>query len=522
MPPHPPPGANVPPGDTPLPEIELTPWRLLHALPIGLCHLSPERRILRANPALARMLGRPVGSALEGERFEAVAPPEAVLRLEEYLRAPAGSPTWECRWPAADGAELFVEVTVLTADAGAVVLALADRTDHRLREASRQQSHQYQGLATLADGFAHEFNNVLAIIMGHASLLRDVTSDRQRVIQIGEIIMEASRRGTGIVRQVALFAGQHGGDKERLDLHQLINRLLDGRQWPEAVTVVRDLRARDPHLLGIAGHIEQCLDCLVANALDAIPQGGTLTVTTDLCNRLPRGHPGAPAPFLQLTVADTGRGMDRITQSRIFEPFFVGDANPRRRGLGMAVVYGIVRSHHGFIEIDSAVGAGTRVNIFLPVPPAEAPVRPLGASNPPMARPVDAAAQRRTVLMVEDEPDIGTLMTAIFRKHGISVMWARDGEEGLRLYRRHSEVIGAVFTDVGLPGMDGWELCKQLRAIAPAVPLVVASGYLRGGSEAEKAVIPSLFLIKPYDHNEVVTKIAQFIGRTGAGSASPL
>ena len=452
---------------------------------------------------------------MEGRCLDAIAPAELSSRVDEYLRAPRTNPSFECHWRAAGGGDVFVEITAVPGAQGNTLLIVSDRTDRWLLEATRRQAHQYEGLATLADGFAHEFNNVLAIIMGHASLLRDVADDRPRVIQIGDIIIEASRRGTGVVKQVALFAGQNAGEKARVDLHQAINQVLARRRWPATVTVQCDLRSPDPHLIGVGSHVEQCLDCLLDNALDALPHGGTITVATELASRLPRGHPGAPAPFLELTVGDTGCGMDRATQSRIFEPFFAGSSDPRKRGLGLAVVYGIVRSHHGFIEVDSATGAGTRIKIYFPSPHGQTVAPPHTAGAPPAAAAVNAGPQRRTVLMIEDEPDIGTLMTEIFRRNGISVLWARDAEEGLRLYRRHTAVIGAVFTDVGLPGMDGMELCRKLREITPTLPLVVASGYLRGESGAAPAGDPTIFLIKPYDHAEVVAKVSQLLSRIG-------
>jgi CheY-like chemotaxis protein len=214
--------------------------------------------------------------------------------------------------------------------------------------------------------------------------------------------------------------------------------------------------------------------------------------------------------WLQITVEDTGRGMDEATRTRMFEPFFARNKGPEVRGLGLAVVYGIVRAHRGVIDVQSAVGRGTSVNIFFPLPVATE------AAPPPVAPPVSAPHPPALVLVVEDEHDIGKLWLNLLPAHGWQVLWARDADEALQLYAKHSDQIDLLFSDIGLPGVDGWELCTRLRLQRPQLPIVLASGYFKPAAKAQAALAePVVYVDKPYQPLEVLAKMSRLLGVPG-------
>jgi CheY-like chemotaxis protein len=216
--------------------------------------------------------------------------------------------------------------------------------------------------------------------------------------------------------------------------------------------------------------------------------------------------------WLQITVEDNGRGMDEATRTRMFEPFFARNKGPEVRGLGLAVVYGIVRAHRGVIDVESAVGRGTRMNVFFPLPAATA----TAALPPAVAAPVSAPHPRALVLVVEDEHDIGKLWLNLLRAHGWQVLWARDAEEALQLYAKHREKIDLLFSDIGLPGVDGWELCMRLRLQRPQLPIVLASGYFKPAAKAQAALAdPVVYVDKPYQPLEVLARMSRLLGVPG-------
>jgi CheY-like chemotaxis protein len=181
------------------------------------------------------------------------------------------------------------------------------------------------------------------------------------------------------------------------------------------------------------------------------------------------------------------------------------------RGLGLAVVYGIVRAHRGVIEVQSALGHGTRVNVFFPRPAASEAVAP------PSAAPIAVAPHPHAlVLVVEDEHDIGKLWINLLPAHGWQILWARDADEALQLYAKHSDKIDLLFSDIGLPGIDGWELCTRLRQQRPQLPILLASGYFKPTAKAQAALAePVVYVDKPYQPLEVLAKMSRLLGMPG-------
>jgi len=469
------------------------------AVPVGLCIVNAGGEIQQCNHAFsapfgltpADVAGRPVHQLL----------PSAALQ--------AGSRDCDC---ANANGELFSAcITVESLQAAAVphtLITLVDQRERQALDARLREAQRLESLGTFAGGIAHDFNNLLAIILGYASLLRQSAPDNPQVGAYGDTIIEAGRRGADVVRQLMLYANQHEPFLVSVDLHALITDLLvrTTPEWPNDVRIECDFRAPNATLSLDSEQIGRALEHLLRNAREALNGPGAVRVRTAERTALSGQDPALR--WLQLTVEDTGRGMDEATRTRMFEPFFARNKGPEVHGLGLAVVYGIVRAHRGVIDVESTVGRGTRVNIFFPLPVAAEAAVP-----PPAAPEVGAPHPHALVLVVEDEHDIGKLWLNLLPHHGWQVLWARDAEEALQLYAKHGDKIDLLFSDIGLPGVDGWELCTRLRLQRPQLPIVLASGYFKPAAKAQAALAePVVYVDKPYQPLEVLAKMNRLLG----------
>ena len=473
------------------------------AVPIGLCLMDGSGLIVQCNRAFARTFDlKP--TAIAGRSADTLLPSLALKRAAINQNNPV-----ECECVDAQGASFPVEITVVALEQSAGAQRLVAVTGLRERkkiEARLREANQLESLGTLAGGIAHDFNNMLAIVLAYASLLRDAADDPERVTHYADTIIDAGRRGADVVRQLQLFASTHDADAASIDMHAVLEQTLTEAiaSWPANIQVSRSFNAIDAKTTADPVQIVQALNKLLDNAREAMPSGGTLTVrTSDLRQAL--FSPGAPAEtknYLRVSVEDTGDGMDAISRSRMFEPFFTRGKMAESAGIGLAVVYGIMRAHRGSIEVDSAPGQGTRIHLLFPRVATE----PAITTQLPSERAIPASA-RHSILLVEDEPDIGSLWQELLPTDGWRVLWARDGSEALRLFRAHRDEIALVFTDIGLPLIDGWQVADAVRKEVPAMPLLIASGAFRHGDRQRGYAEPVAYLSKPYILTSVMKQI---------------
>jgi two-component system, cell cycle sensor histidine kinase and response regulator CckA len=469
------------------------------AVPDGLCIVNGDGEIQQCNGAFATPFGL-TPAEVAGRSARELLPEKT---LAEGSR--------ECNCVSAHGEPFPAHITITPLHAGPVphtLVTLVDQRERHAIEARLREAQRLESLGTFAGGIAHDFNNLLAIILGYASLLRQTAPDNLRVGEYGDTIMEAGRRGADVVRQLMLYANQHEPLLRPTDTHALIADTLVHvtPNWPEEIQLECDFKAPSVILPLDSEQVERALDHLLRNAREAIVGAGTVRVRTAERRALP-GHDAAQR-WLQLTIEDTGRGMDEATRARMFEPFFARHKGSEVRGLGLAVVYGIVRAHRGVIDVESAPGRGTRVHLFFPLPTAAELAPPPAAPTP-----AETPHARATVLLVEDEVDIAKLWCNLLPRQGWDVLWARDGEEALRLYATHRDQIDVLFSDIGLPGIDGWELCTRLRAERPHLPVLIASGYFKPTAKAQADLAePVIYVDKPYQPREVLEKMNHLAG----------
>jgi PAS domain S-box-containing protein len=356
---------------------------------------------------------------------------------------------------------------------------LRDVTRQRQLEEQLAQARRLESLGTLAGGVAHDFNNILAIILGQADLLERAPGDLERVHRSMSIITKAALRGTTLIQQLLTFARKKEVTLEPVVVNELVREFvaLVGETFPRIVTLRTALEDGLPLLVADASQLHQVLLNLCVNARDAlVPAGGEITIaTTCVPGASLQGRFAAAdvAEYVRLTVSDTGSGMDEATRRRIFEPFFTTKEKGHGTGLGLATVYGIVEGHGGFIDVDSEVGRGTTFSLYFPVLSPTAPVPPAAGEETAEEIPVPG-----TVLVVEDEEMLLEYVEEVLMEEGYAVLTARDGEEGVRAFAEHHLRIDAVLTDLGLPKLSGDRLIGALLGIDPGARIVVASGSL--------------------------------------------
>ena len=483
-------------------------------VPIVISEVGSDR-ILHVNPAMLGLLGASKTDEL-GDRAGGLALWGSEARYRSLLdQALAGHPVKdvEVTLDRRDGRRTLLLALELVPAAGAherpsLVTVAVDTSERRLLEEQFRQSQKIEAVGRLAGGVAHDFNNLLTVIIGYNESLDfdEVLGDSAR--EAVQQIRLATERATMLTRQLLAFSRRQVLQPQVLDLRgvtqqlaPMLRRLLGEdivltTEWGEAPAVVR----ADP------GQIEQVLMNLAVNARDAMPTGGRLTIeigSAELGADFVADHPYVvPGRYVELVVSDTGTGMSADTRARIFEPFFTTKPQGQGTGLGLAMVYGIVKQSEGYIWVESETDRGATFRIALPLVEAEAePERP----------PAEAARPRgghETVLLVEDEDALRELYRQVLMRCGYRVLNARTGPEALAVAEAHPGPIHLLLTDVVMPTMSGRELADRLKASVPGMKVLYMSGYtsdamLRHGvSEASVA-----FIQKPMTPPALVRKV---------------
>jgi two-component system cell cycle sensor histidine kinase/response regulator CckA len=375
--------------------------------------------------------------------------------------------------------------------------AKSQEMEQRLRQAQRLEA-----VGTLAGGIAHDFNNILTIIRGYTSLLPIESHKPERVHDIAATIDRASVRGAELVGQLLAFARKSEGTFSSTSINQRVQEVAAMLRPALPQNIIFELQLDDnlPEISADAGQIERVLINLSTNARDAMPNGGKIVFSTSLArtDELPL-HAGAGAErYLCLRVSDNGSGMDEETRQRIFEPFFTTKPRGKGTGLGMPVVYGLMQSHGGFVDVRSKVDEGTSVSLYFPMP-----IRPVQHATEQPLDAVVTAGGTETVLIVDDEADVRYFVELILNLHGYRILSAGDADTALSLLAVNE--VHLIFSDVGLPKMDGFELIRRARQIHPRITTILCSGYIDAklkGRMAEQSV--DGFIPKPYDANTVL------------------
>jgi two-component system cell cycle sensor histidine kinase/response regulator CckA len=465
-------------------ESEATYRSLVENAPYGIYRSSPEGRFLAVNAALVRILGYDskeeiLALSLPTDVYSDPAERSRVLR---EVSAGEGLPV-EATWKTKDGRTITVRMTGrgIRDTAGTVQYyetVLEDISERRMLEAQLRQSQKMEAIGQLAGGVAHDFNNILNVILGYTELLERQTtlpdSQREKI----EEIHKAGSRAAALTRQLLAFSRKHVLQPRVLDLNLVIDDLgkMLRRLIGEDIQFVTSFRTGLGCVKADPGQIQQVIVNLAVNARDAMPKGGRLVIETTnviLDEEYARLHAGARAgPHVSLSVSDTGHGMDAQTLAHLFEPFFTTKAPGSGTGLGLATVYGIVKQSGGHIAVRSEPGHGSTFTIYLPRAGEGEPV------NVPRERVSHSLLRGSgTVLVLEDDSALRELIREILEDAGYTVLKPEGPEKAVELAGAYPGTIEIVLSDVIMPRVSGPEVVRRLRAIRPHVKIVYMSGY---------------------------------------------
>jgi len=411
--------------------------------------------------------------------FKSLSAATPVVTYEHKVQAPDGTIRWQ-RWTdraLLDQQGRVVEYQSIGNDITETRLAQTEKAE---LERQLQHVHKMEAIGTLAGGIAHDFNNLLQAILGYAQVLLGSKSDDHPDRSKLRNIVSAAERGARLVRALLTFSRSMESARRPLNLNQEVLTLskLIADTFPEMIKVELDLGEDLGTINADPAQIEQVIMNLAVNARDAMREGGKLIIRTENVTpdeEFSRLHPEVvPCDYVSLTVTDTGQGMDEGTLARIFEPFFTTKEFGKGAGLGLAIVYGIVKSNKGLITCSSEPGKGTAFKVCFPQ--AE------GQTQQETPATIDAPPERgtETILIVDDEEMIRDLWLEIGGNAGYRVITAADGESALELYRKEKDRVGLIMLDVIMPGMGGIRCLEELRRINPEARILLASGHMDG------------------------------------------
>ncbi len=374
-----------------------------------------------------------------------------------------------------------------------------DISEQRKLEAQFRQAQKMEAVGQLAGGVAHDFNNILTAVLMHLGILRTTLKEPGTVEALKELESQA-RRAADLTRQLLMFSRKSAIEVKPTDLNHVVEEMLKmlGRLLGEQVQVEFQGAQALPLIEADPGMMQQVIMNLSVNGRDAMPHGGRLTICTrrtEFDKRSAAAFPdGRAGSFVQLSVSDTGSGMDEITRKRIFEPFFTTKELGKGTGLGLATVYGIVQQHRGWIDVDSEPGKGSNFHVYLPISERA------GSGNP-VETTLTTRGGKETILLVEDEPMVRRATARTLQMLGYRVIEATDGKMAIELWSQHAKTIDLLLTDMVMPhGISGMDLAAKLQKERSTLKVIIISGYSR---EISARGIPStpgiLYLPKPFE-----------------------
>ena len=397
---------------------------------------------------------------------------------------------------------------------------IEDITERLSLEAQLRQSQKMESVGQLAAGLAHDFNNMLTIIQGHTSSLLAKPGMPPELVDPIQAVYFAAERAASLTRQLLMFSRKNVMQLKSLDLQEVVGNMskMLQRLLGEPIALEFLPAPENSFVQGDSGMIEQVVMNLAVNARDAMPCGGRLTIgieAVDIDAVFAETHPQArEGPFVRLRVADNGCGMDATTMAHIFEPFFTTKGVGQGTGLGLATVYGIIKQHEGWVEVNSEPGKGSTFDIYLPASDAVP-----GQAKAAAAQTGPVAGGTETILIVEDEPILRSMARDILEECGYQIVEASSGKEALDVWDRQADKINLLLTDMVMPeGLSGVELAKRLLVNRPGLKVVFTSGYTANEVNQEMLVqTRASFLSKPYTHAELAKAVRDCLDQNNGG-----
>ena len=414
------------------------------------------------------------------------------------------------------------EARVVASTENEVLAIVRDITEHRALEEQLRHAQKMEAIGTLTGGVAHEFNNIMNAILGFGELLLDDLDKGSRPRNYVDMIMTAAERAAKLTKGLLTYSRRQVPYVEPVNISELLKTVESLLSRLIAVNVRLIIEAGDTALTvrGDRSQLEQILMNLASNALDAMAEGGTLTIRAGLVefekDFVGRQAVIRPGSYALISVIDTGAGIDGETQAKVFEPFFTTKAVGKGTGLGLSVVYGIVAKHNGYITVDSEPGKGSAFNVYLPIaqsareelPPADAPLP--GRGN-------------ETILLAEDDEAVRDLLRVALEKYGYRVIAAIDGNDAVEKYKEFKGAVQLLVLDVAMPGKNGREAYEEINKADPHIKALFMSGHPLEESTARAPGDEDLtFIAKPVSPKELTGRVRRILGHPRrAGTSDP-
>jgi two-component system, cell cycle sensor histidine kinase and response regulator CckA len=491
---------------------------LIENSPYGILQTTPDGKVLQANPALVAMLGYGSEAEVLGLNMGIDVyrnPADRTLVIEQLCGQEYAKN--EIDWKRKNGKSITVRTgghAVRDHD-GTVdhyEVFVEDISDLRALEGQFRQAHKMEAVGRFSGGIAHDFNNLLGVIIGYTEILEQGLGSTSTLYKYAKEIDRAATRAASLIRQLLAFSRQQVLEPKVINLNRVLREMktMLERLMGEDIELTTDLVEGLWHVRADQGQIEQVVMNLVVNARDAMPQGGKLmleTANAELDEAFAAKHPPTiSGSYALLTVTDTGTGMDTETQARLFEPFFTTKGKDKGTGLGLAVVYGVIKQSGGYIWVFSEPGTGTTFKIYLPR------VRSALGEARINEAPADSLQGFETILLVEDEESLLELTRDLLVHEGYTVLVASNGAQALKIAHEQQGNIHLLLTDVVLPGMRGPEVAAKIAPLRPVMKVLFISGYtdysvaVNGELEAG-----TFFLAKPFTRAALLGKVRQVL-----------
>ncbi|GBE02655.1 blue-light-activated protein [bacterium BMS3Bbin06] len=431
------------------------------------------------------------------------------IGYERMNRLLSGEPlVFETEHLRKDGSTIALEISAkaIKIDGDILIQSIhRDITEKKRLQAQLLHSQKMESIGTLAGGIAHDFNNILTTVLGYSDLILIDENLSPEVAKKVRVIETAARKASSLVSKLLSFARRGSIEPVPFDINQVVNETVEmlSRIISNDITIKRSFNVRIPPVMGDVNQVEQILMNLIINAKDAISGNGEITISTSTVELSSEGF-SLPADirkgqYVKLSVSDTGKGIPEEHRERIFEPFFTTQGVGKGTGLGLAMVYGIVKEHGGYITVDSEIGVGTTFDIYLPVAEARTP-----GSRSDL---IDNGKSVGEILVVDDEFTVLDLIKETLLRNGFSVKAFDNPLQGLNYFRTNSKKVSLVIADIVMPEMDGIQLIESIRELNPNIKIIATTGFSQNLGDIEVEG----FLKKPFQSSKLMSIVREVL-----------